>query len=249
MPGSDRAGRVARVNRFFIAAFTERLAYKAAAVLVALVLWLTLRAENPVDTDIPVRLDLALDSTVALVGQPPPISAYVVGSTRAVNRLLFDPPVIRRTFGPDTPDTVTVELSNDDVMMPPGLSATVRQVQPRRITLRFTTQVSRRVPVVSALRVRAGPDVSLAGAPAFEPDSVLITGTREAVAEIGAVSTVGGELVVRDTSGVTIRLDTGDLPVRVSPSVVRVRIPVITDSAAATRSAFPFLLPIPRRTP
>ncbi len=237
-----------RIKRFLVAAVTERLAYKAAALLVALVLWLTLRAENPVDSDVPIHLDLALDSTVTLVGSRPQISAYVVGSTRAVNRLIFDPPVIRRTFGPDTPDSVTLDLTNDDVIIPTGLSATVRQVQPNQITLRFTTRVSRRVPVVSALRVRAA-GVTLAGAPQFEPDSVTISGTREAVATVSAISTLEGELVVRDTSASTVQLDVGSLPVRVMPTFVRVQVPVISDSVAAARSAFPFLLPMPPRTP
>ncbi|HLV25830.1 MAG TPA: hypothetical protein VKZ41_05930 [Gemmatimonadales bacterium] len=221
-----------RLRRLVTEAFTERLAYKLAALLVAFVLWLTLRAENPMDGDVPVRLELALDSSLSLLGPSPSITAYVVGSSRALNRLAFDPPVVRRTFGADTPDSVEVELTNEDVLMPPGVNATVRSVQPRRVLLRFVPSMTRRVPVISSLTFRPATGVRITGAAVFAPDSVTVTGSRRVVLALSGVPTIDTTLVVRSGDPLLIPLDTGAVAVSVSPGYVRLQVPVELDSTA-----------------
>lgn len=230
-PG-DRRGALVRVKRFLVEAFTERLAYKLAALLVAFVLWLSLRAENPVDGDVPVRLELSLDSSLTFVGPRPQITAYVVGSNRALNRLAFDPPTVRRSFGPDTPDSVEVELTNEDVLLPPGVSATVRSVQPRRITLRFAARLTRTVPVISTVTVRPAPGFRVAGPPSITPESVTVSGDRRLVQPLVGVRTVDTVLVVRDGDPIVVPLDTTSLGASVVPATVRVRVPVVVDLPA-----------------
>lgn len=227
MSSGERArGLLARLRRGLVAAFTDRLAYKLAAVLISFVLWLTLRAENPVDSYVPVTFDLALDSSLTLLGPRPQITAYAVGSRRALSRLASEPPVVRRAFGVDAPDSVTLELEPADVLIPGGVNATVRDVQPQRITLRFVSRISKQVPVLSALRLRAAPNVRITGAPRFEPESVTVTGSREAVEDVDAIPTAAGEVVVVDGDPVEVPLDTTGLRVRVLRGTVRVRVPV-----------------------
>lgn len=233
-----------RVRRFVLEALSQRLAYKLAALLVSFVLWLTLRADSPMDGDVPVRLELALDTSLTLLGPPPQITAYVVGNNRALNRLTFDPPIVRRVFGADTPDSVEVELTNEDVLMPPGVNATVRSVQPRRLMLRFAPSLTRRVPVISSLRLRTATGVRIAGAATFMPDSVTVTGSRRVVLSISGVPTVDTTIVLRGADAVLVPLDTGAVAVGVSPAFVRLQVPVEVDSAA---SFFQFLLPFRSR--
>lgn len=232
---------LARVRKFVTEALTERLAYKLSALLVAFVLWLTLRAENPIDGDVPVRLELALDSTLTLVGPRPQITAYVVGSNRALSRLAFDPPVVRRTFGPETPDSVEVELTNEDVLMPSGVNATVRSVQPRRLMLRFTPTLTRRVPVISALTLRTANGVQIMGDATFTPDSVTVTGARRMVLALSGVPTVDSTILIQNDSQMLVPLDTGAVAVGVSPVFVSMSVPVEMDSTASIlQLLFPF---------
>lgn len=238
MGAADRRPFWARARKFVIEAFTERLAYKLSALLVAFVLWLTLRAENPIDGDVPVRLELALDSSLTLVGPRPQITAYVVGSNRALNRLAFDPPIVRRSFGPETPDSVEVELTNEDVLVPPGVNATVRSVQPRRITLRFTPSLTRRVPVISAVTLRPASGVRVLGPGTYTPESVTVTGPRRVVLAMSGVPTVDTTIVLRNGEPMLVPMDTGAVAVSVVPSAVRLSVPVEVDTAAGLLQLF-----------
>lgn len=218
--------------------FSQGFVYKFAAVLIAFVLWLTLRAETPVDADVPVQLDLVLDSTLTIVGPRPQVTAYVVGSSRSVNRLAFDPPMVRRTFGPETPDSVQIQLSNDDVIIPPGVSATVRSVHPRSITLYVASRMSRRVPVVSNVSVRAGNGVRFMGPMRLSPDSVTISGLRRAVMAFEGMPTIDTTIVVTGPDPIAVSLDTSATVLEVSPARVLLYVPVVVDSAATGLQMF-----------
>ena len=119
------------------AAATERLGYKAAALFFALVLWAVASAEEPTEEVVPVRLTVALDTGLALVGERPTIYALVIGRSREVIKLYDRPPVIRRAFGTDAVGNVHVDLSPGDVSLPPGVDVTIRDVQPRSVSLRL----------------------------------------------------------------------------------------------------------------
>ena len=227
-----------RIQRFFVAAFSQGFVYKLAAILMAFVLWLTLRAESPVDADVPIQLELILDSSLTLVGQRPQLTAYVVGSSRSVNRLAFDPPIIRRSFGPATPDSVQIELSNDDVMIPSGVSATVRNVQPRHITLYFASRVSRSVPVISNVTIRAGNGVRFIGPMRVSPDSVTVSGIRRSVMSLEGIPTVDTTVLVTSADPVLIPLDTAATVLHVTPAHVQLHVPVIVDSGATGLQMF-----------
>ena len=123
-------------------AFTERLALKATALAMAVVLWFTVRVREPAEQMMSVIFLPALEPGVALAEQPGPIRALVYGSGRDLLKLYATPPVIRMSIGGEVGDSLVVALRPSDIDMPPGVSsAVVRDVQPRRITLVF-----RRVP-------------------------------------------------------------------------------------------------------
>ena len=83
----DVAGLVARLKRKIVAAFTERLLYKAAALFLALVLWLSVSFEEPTEQIVAVRFAPQLDSSVVLAGPRPQFSALVIGRAREVFKL------------------------------------------------------------------------------------------------------------------------------------------------------------------
>ena len=118
-------------------AFTERLPLKAAALFFALVLWLVVSAEEPSEEVVNVRFTPALDSGVTIDGEPPQVRALVVGRGRELLKLYSAPPFIRRRIRSGLRDSVRVELGPADVDLPPGVTAAVRDVRPRVLTVRL----------------------------------------------------------------------------------------------------------------
>jgi len=143
--------RTARLWGSVVAAFTERLPYKAAALFFSLVLWLVVSAEETAEDTVPVQLAASTDSTIALVGRPPAMRALVVGRARDLMKIGGRPLVLRRVFTAETPESLRVELRPGDVDLPAGTSVVVRDVQPRAFTLHFA-------PSRAAARRRAAVD-------------------------------------------------------------------------------------------
>lgn len=116
-------------------AFTEHLPLKLAAVFFALVLWLVVSAEEPTEEVVNVRFDPGLDSGVVLDGGAPLVRALVLGRGRELLKLYSATPVIHRRVRSGLRDSVRVELGPADVDLPAGVSAVVRDVRPRVVTL------------------------------------------------------------------------------------------------------------------
>ena len=214
------------LTKRIIAGLTERLQLKAAALFFALVLWFVVSATEPSEQLVPVRFNPLLDSSLTLIETPPQVQALVIGRTRELLKLYAAPPTLRRLVDADVPDTVTIELRPTDVDLPAGVQAIVRDVQPRNITLRFAASASRTLPVRSALTVVADTGVRITGGLRLEPDSVRVTGDRRALGRINAVSTVSGQLRIRDSAAVLVALDTAGLGVLVRPAQVRASVPI-----------------------
>lgn len=219
-------------QRWLVVAASRNLLYKGAAVFLALVLWLVVNAEEPTEDTVGVRLVLEHDDSLVLVGPRPMLRAAVVGRARDVTRLYRDSLEVRRSFPADAGDTVRFELTAADVLPPPGLDGEirVRRVEPNVITLHLTTQVSRRVPVRSRVRVTIDSLWRQAGGPQLTPESVTVTGTRERVEAVVDVPTELVDHRIADTLGVMVALDTAGLGVQVSPSRLRLRVPVVRDT-------------------
>jgi hypothetical protein len=227
------------VQRRIRAAFTERLPYKAAALFFALVLWLVVSAEEPSEELVPVRLDASFDSTRLLTGQRPTIRALVAGRARDLIKLYDTPPVVRRVVTADAPDSVAIDLSPGDVLMPPDVEAIVRDVQPRNFVLVFDVTATRQLPVKNAVRV-----VADSAAPAvdgrtmrIEPESVLVSGPRHVVRRLSAVSTVDQTITVRDTGVYVIPLDVRALGANVRVRPAEVRLSVMRPAPATGRDS------------
>lgn len=131
-------------KRALRAAFTEKLPLKAAAIFFALVLWLVVSAEEPTEEVVPVRISAALDSGVVVEGEVPAVRALVMGRGRELLKLYTAPPVIYRRIRSGLRDSVRVEIGPADVDLPPGVTASVRDVRPRVVTfrLRRTTPIA-----------------------------------------------------------------------------------------------------------
>jgi hypothetical protein len=238
----DRSALAASIRGYLRAAFTERLGYKAAALFFAAVLWLVVSAEEPSEELVPVRLETAHDSARVLVAGRPVIRALVAGRARDLIKLYDTPPVVRKVITADAPDSVAVELTPDNVYVPPDVEAIVRDVQPRNFLLVFDVTASRLVPVKNEVRLMPDTGSVPRAAPVMRlvPESVTVVGPRRLVSTVSSVSTVGHMVAVGDSAEFTIALDTTKLGrnVRVRPPEVRLSIvrPMVSRPATTPRT-------------
>lgn len=117
------------------AAFSERWALKITALALAVVLWFSVSVREPAEQIVPVRFLPSLEAGITLREEPPRIRALVRGSGRDILKLYSTPPAIRMSIGGSVGDSLSLALRPADVDLPPGVTAVVRDVQPRRITL------------------------------------------------------------------------------------------------------------------
>jgi hypothetical protein len=143
MPPGRRGGAPLTLRHRLRSAFTSRLGYKAAAIFFSVIVWAAVREQETVEEIVPVRFAPRIDSTLVLV-DPPALRSLIVGRGREILKLYSNPPVVRRHFGPDTPESVRLELGPTDVDLPAGVVAIVRDVQPRTVTLVFRRRTASR---------------------------------------------------------------------------------------------------------
>lgn len=121
-----------------VAAFTERLPTKLAALVLAVLLWAIVRGEEPREVVLTVRFAPIVDGAVELTaGAPDSVQVVVSGRTRELLKLRTQPPVVRRRFDDGTATRVRVTLQPSDVEFPLGVQATAREVRPNALDLRF----------------------------------------------------------------------------------------------------------------
>jgi hypothetical protein len=188
------------LQRRLVTAFTQHLALKGTALLVTLVLWFTVKIKEPEVGVVKVRFTPQLDSTLVMRDPAPELQAIVAAS----------------------PDTVVVDLRPDDVTMPDGVDAVVRDLYPRSITLRLEPTIGRRVPVRSALIVSvAGIDGPTSTR--FDPESVQVSGPKHLVLQTKWVQTIRGVISFPDSLPHLVDIDTtGFGTLRVKPPQVKV---------------------------
>jgi hypothetical protein len=231
---------------------TERLGLKAIALVLALLLWIVVSLRQPTEGYVRVRVTPVLDSSLVLIGGAPEVQALVSGRAADLVKLYSMPLVLRRTVSSDAPDTLMLDLTPADVHVPAELSEVVHvlDVQPRAVTLRFESSVTRRVPLRndgyvvvradSVPRADATPSQDLV----FEPSSVRVTGPRRVVRQLHGIHPSSLSIAWGDTLPHVADLDTAGMGVRVEPTQVKVR-----NRAPVERVAPPGSTPSTARTP
>jgi hypothetical protein len=165
-----------------------------------------------------------LDSSLVLREPLPQVQAIVAGSPRELLKLNAARPTIRREIAADAPDTLVIDLRPEDVVLPGGVEAVVREIEPRSITLRFESTWSRRVGVQSAIDIATTNGSAGTVTAKIDPTIVEITGPRHIVARINAVKTIRTTIPYPDSLPHLVDIDTSALGpgVRVKPAQVRV---------------------------
>ncbi|HEY9515824.1 MAG TPA: hypothetical protein VIQ74_09110, partial [Gemmatimonadaceae bacterium] len=217
---------------------------KFAALLLALVLWMLVSAEEPTEKLVEVKVAVVTDSAVSLVSDIPVVHALVYGRGMDLLKLLASPPEIRRVVNADTPDEIQWDLRPGDVIIRGNnAEVQVRDVTPRALELRFQVTEQRYLPVRALVLATADSNMRIIDGLRVEPDSVLVRGTRRAVRRLGSVTTDRASITARDTlTEQVVPLDTTGLGLAaVIPASVRVQVTAARVEAAppASGSAVP----------
>jgi len=227
MDGTPAQRGPSSLQRRLVAAFTQRLALKGMAVFLAIVLWFVVNAKEPQVEIVAVQFQpVLLDSSLVLRDPMPQFQALVAGSPKELIKLSSNPPVIRRQITADAPDTLVLDLRPEDVVLPDGVDAVVRDVRPRSLTLRFESTWTRRVPVLATqIEVMAEPGSGFIR-PQFDPETVQISGPRHLILKMPSVRTIRTTIAFPDSLPHLVDIDTSALGpgVRVRPGQVKVHL-------------------------
>jgi hypothetical protein len=202
----------------------ENLWLKVTSVGIAILLWYVITRREPTARSVPVRLRLALDSTLALKNEPKEIYAVVQGTPAELARLEGRTATVSRSINAQTPDTLVISLSPNDVSLPGNVGdARVTDIRPRQVRLEFVPTLTRRVPVRSMLKITPMGSVT-APTLEIEPARVEISGPRLAVLAVAFVRTDTTTILATDSIPHQVAIDTIGLGVTVKPDQVRIRV-------------------------
>lgn len=168
---------------------------KAAALALALLLYLRVQTQLVLTEEYDLQLNVELPQGRRLLAPVPPVRASVAGRGSELLSLRRFPAVITRAV-PETLSSSTwvIELQPGDVRLPSGLAATVVDVAPRQIVLALDTIAQKSVPVVPVVVVPPESGSTVPSSVAATPDSVKVTGSPTALSRIDSVTTMPVEL-------------------------------------------------------
>ncbi len=182
---------------------------KLTALALATVLWAALSAEQPATHLVPVRVDVQTPADRVLAKEIPQVQALVGGAARELLKLYADLPVISKIV-PDsvTESTLTIDLSLEDVILPPNADVTLQDIMPRRLVVILGDLHRRSVPIVSRVSIEPASGFVFLGLRVL-PESVSVIGPEAQVDRIGTVYTVALDLEnVRSTMRRAVAIDT-----------------------------------------
>lgn len=141
-PGSPPPAPARRWRGWLLAALTERLPTKVAALVLAVAVWAVVRGEEPTELVLSARVAPVTEGPLQVVSvEPASVDVVVSGRKRDLLKLRTQPPVVRRRFDETEPRSVRLTLQPSDVEFPLGVQATAREVRPRSVTVTLRAPV------------------------------------------------------------------------------------------------------------
>lgn len=211
---------------------TRNLILKVAAFGMALLLWVSVRAERQdrrTIPSVPVQVELS-DSDWTLRGDPLPgtVEVRVSGPARELFQLALERPVVVVPVDQVAAGDTAIVLSREWVRMGNHPGVSIDDIQPSSIRISLDRVASAWRPVAPRTRGVLPSDLVLARDPTSEPASVRILGPAGRVEEMDSIRLLPVDLGgIRGDQAVRVAVDTSGFGrVRVSPDTVTLRFPV-----------------------
>lgn len=223
----------------FRSAILDKWPYKLAAVVLSILLWLNVTADQQrQDQPMRTRVEFEVpDTTWSLREAPNEVRTVFQG--RQGDLIAMVEPVLRKVIDPITDSVMEVELAVEDVSFDRSLSVRPTAVVPQRVAVHLERRVDRRVPVVARVGARAA-EGFVVSRTVVQPDSVTLYGPGSVLDGMLHVETSPlqlGELRVSTSRQADVVLPQDLASVEVSPNTVLVSIEV--DSLIARRLQVP----------
>jgi hypothetical protein len=198
---------------------------KFAAVLLSLILYVAVAAQEQVTQEQPMQLQVRVPPGRTLLGAPDSLTVVLRGKIAELLRArLFHQVLVL-----DVPETLstatwTTTLQPTSVQIPKGTDVQVAEIKPGTITVQLDSVANKDVPVVARVSVRPDSGQSLDGGLQIMPSVARIVGPRRLLAAIESVATIPTAFdAVRGGFSRTVALDTAPLGiVRLAPKEVRI---------------------------
>lgn len=228
---------------------TENWPYKAAALVLALLLWFNVTAQQSQEYPVPTQLRVEVqDSGWVVVSAPDQVTTVFQGRRGDVLGMSFSrsPPAIRHVIEDVRDSVVRVDLSADRVDFDRELNVRPVTIRPQRVEVHLEPLASARVPVQPSLDLAAASNFTVVRPVLLQPESVTVKGPRSAVRSLSEVSTedLSLENLRRTvTRQLRVRAPPGLSSVEVSPAEVLATVEVDTLVSRTVRR------PLERRGP
>lgn len=161
---------------------------KLAALVLSLLVWVLVSAEETRSQLVDVQVDLGIPPSMALATALPTVRALVSGPGRDLVKLHDTPLAIQASMPAGAVPRWHLVIVPADVRVPASLSITVTDVQPRELLVDVDHRATRAVPV--ALRGSIAPRRGWSlDSLALEPVMVQVSGARVLVATLDSVPT------------------------------------------------------------
>ena len=212
---------------------TNDWALKLTALVLAFLMWITVRADEPGQWswEVPVRV-INNDADWVVTGPPVPaeVTLYLRGPYRELLRASSDMPEVIVPVAADeiTDSTEVFQLRNSWVSLPSGTDRVeVIQLLPSSVRIPFDEISTRIIPVAAPLIGEPPPGYELIGDIVIEPVAVRAAGARRAIARMDSVRLPPIDLrSVRTYDTLELTIDTIGSGLIISPRTVRVFVPV-----------------------
>lgn len=171
-------------------AITDNWPYKVASLVLALLLWMNVTAEEGGEFSLPteVRVEVADSGWVAVRVEPRRVETVFRG-----RRGIFYPgelPVVRQVIDTVTASRMRLELSPRMVGGIDGdLNLNPVAIRPQTVDVELEPLVSQKVAVAARLELSAADGYSLVPPVVLQPESVTVRGPESAVASLDSVET------------------------------------------------------------
>ena len=231
MAGAETPARDGRRAAVMRDAVLDRLPLKAAALFFATMLWLAVRADEPSEHTVAVRLAVQVDSVLRLRRELPVVTATLTGRRRDLLKLRSGDLVLRRAVARGVADSVRLVLRPGDVEIPSGSEGEVRvrDVQPRQITLHFSHD-GRHAPGTAARPAPPARATAVAAPPPLDPAHDV---TEDAEATVDTLWEAAADSPATPARAASRRRTTGGPPPDVSVTPAEgARITIATPAGA-----------------
>jgi YbbR domain-containing protein len=214
-------------------------ALKLTALVLAFLMWITVRADEPGQWswDVPVRV-VNNDADWVVSGQPVPseVTLYLRGPYRELLRASSDLPEIIVPIQEVRESSEVVQLRSNWVSLPSGTDqVAVVDLLPSSVRISFDRVDTQLLPVAAPLLGEPPPGYEMIGDVVVEPVAVRASGAGRALERMDSVRLPPIDLRgIRSYDTVDLTIDTTGTGLIISPRTVRVFVPVgpiVTDTA------------------